>query len=164
MAGAVPAAAAAPRLRRYHGAMHASIPDPAVARAFDAFAPAVRKRLLAIRALIHAVARDTEGVGEIDETLKWGEPAYLAAHPRTGSTVRLGSPKGRPDHCAVYFNCNTTLVDTFRSLFPNELRFEGNRAIVFAPDAPIDKQALAVCIGAALTYHRDKRRARGPAP
>jgi hypothetical protein len=27
---------------------------------------------------------------------------------------------------------------------------------MFEPDAPIDSQALAFCIGAALTHHRDK--------
>ncbi len=136
------------------------ITDPAVAQAFDAFAPAVRKRLLALRDLIRSVAAATEGVGEIEETLKWGEPAYLTAQSRSGSTIRLGSPKTQPGHCALYFNCNTNLVDTFRSLFPVGLQFEGNRAIVLAPDAKIDKPALALCIGAALTYHRDKNRNR----
>ncbi|MCZ4316191.1 DUF1801 domain-containing protein [Comamonadaceae bacterium G21597-S1] len=144
--------------------MHATIPDAAVARAFDAFAPSARKRLLAIRTLIHTVATATDGVGEIQETLKWGEPAYLTTQTRSGSTIRLGCPKSQPGHCAVYFNCNTTLVDTFRSLFPNELRFEGNRAIVFAPGERIDTRALAVCVKAALTYRRDKRRAGRPAP
>ncbi len=139
-------------------AMHATLPDDAVAPAFDAFPPAPRKRLLAIRTLIHSVAAATEGVGEIEETLKWGEPAYLTTRSRSGSTIRLGCPKSQPGHCAVYFNCNTTLVDTFRSLFPDELQFEGNRAIVFAPGERIDKQALALCIKAALTYHRDRRR------
>jgi len=138
--------------------MDASIHDPATAQAFEAVSPAVRKRLLAIRALIRAVASTTDGVGELAETLQWGEPAYLTTQSRIGSSIRLGCPKSQPDHCAVYFNCNTNLVDTFRSLFPHELRFEGNRAIVFAPGKRIDKQALAVCFGAALTYHRDSRR------
>ena len=138
--------------------MHATTPDAAVAAVFDSFPPAPRKRLLAIRTLIHSVAAATDGVGEIEETLKWGEPAYLTTRSRSGSTIRLGCPTSQPGHCAVYFNCNTTLVDTFRNLFPNELRFEGNRAIVFAPGERIDTQALAVCVKAALTYHRDKRR------
>lgn len=130
--------------------------NPAVEQTFAAFPPAARKRLLAIRDLIFSVAATTEGVGEVTEALKWGEPAYLTAQSRSGSTIRLGCPKSSPGHCALYFNCNTNLVDTFRSLFPSELQFEGNRAIVFAPDAPVDKQALTLCIGAALTYHHDK--------
>lgn len=129
-----------------------------VQQAFAAFAPAARKRLMAIRRMIFSVAADTDGVGRLTETLKWGEPAYLTQQSRSGSTVRLGCPKTPPGYTAVYFNCNTNLVDTFRSLFPDGLRFDGNRAIVFAPDDELDEQELALCIRAALTYHRDKRR------
>lgn len=134
------------------------ISGPDVARAFDALAPAARRQLMAVRALIFDVAARSDGVGPLTETLKWGEPAYLTAQSRSGSTIRLGCPKSQPGHCAVYFTCNTDLVDTFRSLFPQELRFEGKRAIVFAPDERIDKPALALCIGAALTYHHGQRR------
>lgn len=140
----------------YCACMHIAFANPSVEQAFAAFAPAARKRLLAIRSQIFSIAAATEGVGEVTETLKWGEPAYLTMQSRSGSTIRLGCPKTQPGHCALYFNCKTNLVDTFRSLFPNELQFEGNRAIVLAPDAPIDRQALALCIGAALSYHRNK--------
>lgn len=132
--------------------------SPDVEQAFATFPPAARRRLLAIRTLIFSVAAAIEGVGEITETLKWGEPAYLTARSRSGSTIRLGCPKARSGRCALYFSCNTDLVDTFRSLFPEGLQIEGNRAIVFTLDAPIDSQALALCIGAALTYHRDKNK------
>ena len=54
----------------------------------------------------------------------------------------------------MYFNCQTTLVETFRTLFPNEFRFEGNRAIVFNASDAVPTDALAFCIAAALTYHR----------
>lgn len=137
-----------------------SIPftSPAVEQAFAAFPSAARKRLLVIRQLIFSMAEDTEGVGTLTETLKWGEPAYLTEQSRSGSTIRLGCPKSPPGYCAVYFNCNTNLVDTFRSLFLDGLRFEGNRAIVFAPDDELDEQELALCIRAALTYHRDKKK------
>jgi hypothetical protein len=42
-------------------------------------------------------------------------------------------------------------------LFPDDFKFEGNRAIVFDDDdevVPID--ALCFCIAAALTYHLKK--------
>ena len=61
-----------------------------------------------------------------------------------------------PEQYAVYFNCNTRLVDTFRTLFPQDFKFEGNRAIVFRLDEKIAKDALAVCIAASLTYHAKK--------
>jgi hypothetical protein len=141
--------------------MPVAFASPAVEQAFAAFAPAARKRLLAIRELIFSVAATTDGVGDLTETLKWGEPAYLTAQSRSGSTIRLGCPKAPQGSCAVYFNCNTDLVDTFRTLFPHALRYEGNRAIVFAPGDTLDSQALALCIGAALRYHRERKLRRG---
>jgi Domain of unknown function (DU1801) len=140
--------------------------DPAVAAHFGSYPAEVRKRMLALRALVFDVAANTEGVGELEETLKWGEPAYVTAQTKTGSTVRMDWKAKRPDTYSVYFNCNTDLVDRFRNMFPTEFRFEGNRAIVFNLKDRIAKDALAVCIAASLTYHsnKEKRAASGKAP
>jgi hypothetical protein len=125
----------------------------AVAQAYDAFPPVIRRKLLVLRELVFRTAASTDGVGELQEALKWGEPAYLTPATRSGSTVRLGWKKARPLEYALYFNCQTTLVDTFRTLFPKELRFEGNRAIVLLEADSVPTQALRFCIAAALTYH-----------
>ena len=129
----------------------------AVARAFEAYPPAMRRKLLALRTLILETAASTAGVGELEETLKWGEPAYLTSQSKSGSTVRIGWKKSKPSQYAIYFNCQTTLVETFRTLFPNEFRFEGKRAIVFSVADPVPRDALSFCIAAALTYHRGKK-------
>ncbi len=128
----------------------------AVEQAFAAYPTDIRKRLLALRALIFDTAASIPEVGPIEETLKWGEPAYLTAQTRIGSTVRIGWKKAHPRRVAMYFHCRTSLVATFRTLFPGQFLFEGNRAIVFELAEPIATDALAFCIGAALTYHRDK--------
>lgn len=128
-----------------------------VAAKFDAYPRKVRRRLLALRELVFRTAAATEGVGEIEETLKWGEPAYLTTN-KSGSTVRIDWKKNDPDHCAMYFNCQTTLVDTFRTLFPHDFQFDGNRALVFSLDGEVPQDALALCIAASLTYHVQKRR------
>ncbi len=130
------------------------ITNPAVARAFEAYPPNMRRKLLALRELILRTAATTEGVGELDETLKWGEPAYLTAASGSGSTVRIDWKASKPNEYAMYFNCQTTLIETFKSLFPREFGYEGNRAIVFKESEPIPKDALAFCVAAALTYHR----------
>ena len=130
------------------------IQNAAVAQAFDACPEPMRHKLLALRELILRTAASTEGVGELEESLKWGEPAYLTSASRSGSTVRIAWKPARPTEYAMYFNCQTTLVDTFRSLFPGEFRFDGNRAIVFAESDVVPVDALALCIAAALTYHR----------
>jgi len=133
----------------------------AVARVFNAYPPAIRRKLLALRELIFQTAASTPGVGELEEALKWGEPAYLTTRSKSGSTVRIGWKKARPAEYAMYFNCQTTLVDTFSTLFPNNFQFEGNRAIVFQASQSVDTDALAFCVAAALTYHRQGK-ARSP--
>jgi uncharacterized protein DUF1801 len=132
---------------------------PAVAAAFDALPTAARERLLALRSLILDTAEATSSVGRVTETLKWGEPAYLTEATRSGSTIRLGLAKGDPPRCALYFNCKTSLVEEFRSAFPDAFGFGGNRAVLLDPDRPIPAAALAQCVATALTYHRRRRKA-----
>lgn len=136
--------------------------NPAVAAKFDAYPPHVRPKLLALRALVLDTAACTEGVGEIEESLKWGEPAY-APHNKSGSAVRMDWKRKHPDRYALYFHCQTNLVETFRTLFPDDFRFEGNRALVFGLQDKLPRDELALCIAASLTYHL-KQRKRGPAP
>ena len=83
-----------------------------------------------------------------------GEPAYLTSKTKSGSTVRIAYKPAKPLHYAMYFNCQTTLVETFRTLFPSDFTFDGNRAIIFEESDVIATDALAFCIAAALTYHR----------
>ena len=132
--------------------------SPRVAQVFDSYPPALRTRLLALRALIFEVAASTPGVGELEETLKWGEPAYLTTQSKSGSTLRIAWQPKAPEHYAMYFHCQTSLVETFRTVFPHDFRYEGNRAIVFHRDDALATDALAFCIGAALTYHRSRTR------
>jgi hypothetical protein len=128
--------------------------NPLVAKAFEAYPSGVRERLLALRELIFRTARSTKGVGGLEETLKWGEPAYVTAQSKSGSTVRIGWKKASPSQYAMYFNCQTNLIETFKTLFPGELRYEGNRAILFAEAEPVPIETLSFCVAAALTYHR----------
>ena len=133
----------------------------AVAQAFEAYPPAMRPRLLALRELIFRTAASTPGVGELQETLKWGEPAYLTSRSKSGSTVRIDWKKARPTEYAMYFNCRTNLVETFKSMFPIDFQFEGNRAIVFQASQAVPTDALAFCVAAALTYHHGRVRTPG---
>ncbi|WP_421853814.1 DUF1801 domain-containing protein [Oricola sp.] len=108
-----------------------------------------------LRRLIFEVAAATEGVGEIAESLKWGEPSFAPVKPRIGSSVRLAA---RPDGAvAMTFICHTGLVDRFRELYPGAFDFEGDRALVFRPEMAIDREALSHCIALAFTYHLRKR-------
>ena len=126
---------------------------PDVAATLATYREAVRPVMLAIRELIFSVAAGTPGVGALEETLKWGEPAYLTPVSRSGSTLRIDWKARSPEVCGVYFNCQTDLVERFRTLFADELAFEGNRAVLLDLSKPLPASALRLCIAAALTYH-----------
>jgi hypothetical protein len=128
----------------------------AVADTYAGYPQDIRAKLMHIRARIIALAKSSAGVGEITETLKWGEPAYLTAQSKSGTTIRLGWKAGAPDEFAIYFNCKTNLIDTFRTILPRTFRYESNRAIVFSKDDEIAMVELDVCLLAALTYHLRK--------
>jgi hypothetical protein len=98
-------------------------------------------------------------VGPIEETLKWGQPSFLTSETGSGSTIRIDALKSDPESYALYFNCRTNLVSTFRNIYPATFRYEGNRAIVLRAGEAIPEQPLRHCIALALTYHRDRRRA-----
>lgn len=134
--------------------------DAAVERKFAAYPPAMRRKLLALRTLIFKTAKGTDGVGDLEETLKWGEPAYVTAQSGSGSTIRIDWKKANPGQYAMYFHCQTNLVETFRTIFPREFAYEGNRAIVFDADSKVPADSLAFCIAAALTYHAQKKARR----
>jgi hypothetical protein len=60
--------------------------NPEVATVFAAYPEKFKNKLLILRQLIFDTGAKTEGVGELEETLKWGEPSYLA---KKGSTIRI---------------------------------------------------------------------------
>ena len=125
----------------------------AVAQVFEHYPANARHQLLALRDLIFKTSFNTAGVGQIEETLKWGKPAYLTPDSKSGSTIRIAWKKSAPSLYSMYCNCNTSLVDTFRTLFPSEFKLQGNRAIVLEVSEVVPKDASAFCIAAALTYH-----------
>jgi hypothetical protein len=134
-------------------------PPREVSRAFDALPAPMSKRLLQVRDLIFATAAAHDDVGEITETLKWGEPAYLTDETGSGSTIRLGRLKDS-EHAAILFNCKTTLVETFRERFPDQFEYRQTRALLLPVAGKLPKRELSVCLSLALKYHLDRRRKR----
>lgn len=131
--------------------------NAAVERVFDGYPERVRTSMLELRELVFQAAAETAGVGPIEETLKWGEPAYLPSTTRSGSTVRMDWKPGKPEQFALYFHCQTPLVETFRNLFPRDFGFEGNRALVLKLGERIPQDAVIFCLSAAFTYHLRKK-------
>ena len=120
---------------------------------YNSYPPEVRGKLLHLRKLIIETARDTEGIHQIEETLKWGEPSYSV---KKGSPIRIDWKSKAPNQYAMYFNCSTSLVETFKVVFGSRFRYEKNRAILFDLKDEIPEDALRECIELALKYHRIK--------
>lgn len=135
---------------------------PEVETVLAGYPPALRKRLLALRRLILETAAATPGVGPLEETLKWGQPSYLTAESKSGSTVRIDRARDEPgqprDRAAVYFHCGSGLVESFKEIYPRELTYQGRRAILIAPGEAIPEAPLRHCIALALTHHLRKRK------
>jgi hypothetical protein len=123
---------------------------------FDTYPNPVKAKLLALRRLIFDTAKATKGVGALEEALKWGQPSYLTPETNSGSTVRIDQVKSSPGQYAVYFHCQTDLVETFRELYP-ELNYSGNRAILLDTAKKLPEAELRHCVALALTYHLRKR-------
>ncbi|NNF02248.1 MAG: DUF1801 domain-containing protein [Bacteroidia bacterium] len=131
-----------------------TIVDPRVKAVFDKYPRAVRPKLQRLRKLILSTASEQVGVKELTETLKWGEPSYLA---KDGSTIRMDWKAKDPDQYAIYFKCTSKLVPTFKQLYKHKFNFAGNRALVFKLDEKIPEKELKHCISLALTYHKVKQ-------
>lgn len=124
-----------------------------VAEIFAAYPAQVRKKLLFLRKLIFATAAQIDGRPALEETLKWGQPSYMV---KGGSTVRIDWVKSTPAQYAMYFHCQTKLVDTFKTLYADKFTFSSKRAIVFDLDDEVPLEELTHCISLALTYHKRK--------
>ena len=127
-----------------------------VENVFESYPPTIKKKMMELRELVFDTAATIDEVGELEETLKWGEPSYVTAKTKSGSTLRMDWKPKHPDQFAMYFHCQTKLVSTFRQLYPNKFHFEGNRAIVFGIEDEIPRDELSHCIALTLNYHNMK--------
>lgn len=123
-----------------------------VQRKFDSYPSDVKPVLLAIRNAILLVASE-HNIDDLQETLKWGEPSYVN---KLGSTIRFDWKEKYPEQFCVYFNCKTSLIETFKELYGETLQFEGNRAIVFSIKGTVPWSQLKHCISLSLRYHELK--------
>ncbi len=126
------------------------INNPDVAKVFDGYPTDIRTKMLLLRRLVLDTASEMENVNNIEEVLKWGEPSYITSR---GSTIRLGWKASLSEQYGVYFHCKTKLVDTFKELYKDRFKFEGNRAIIFNIDDDVAVNELKHCISLSLVYH-----------
>lgn len=123
-----------------------------VKQKFETYPPNIAVRLNTIRELIYNVAKQ-DNISHITETLKWGEPSYTS---KIGSTIRFDWKVKCPDQYSIYFNCRTSLSETFKEIYGDTFKYEGNRAIVFQIDQTLPIKELGHCISMSLRYKKIK--------
>jgi hypothetical protein len=129
------------------------VSDPGVKAVFASYPQEMRQALEDLRETILNVADAVKGVGKIEESLKWGQPAYRPVSPQTGTTLRVGAVTGSTSEYALFFHCQTTLAKDFEQLYPGMFRIVDNRSLVFALGEVAPDMPLRHCIALALTYH-----------
>lgn len=128
--------------------------DPRVSEVFHNYPKEIQLKMNVLRTLIIETAKSINSIETLEETLKWGEPSYVTKH---GSTLRIDWKAKKPNQYAMYFQCSSRLISTFKSVFKNIFEYEGNRAIIFKLDDELPTEALKYCIKATLTYHKVKQ-------
>lgn len=123
-------------------------------KVFDRYPAMVKRKMERLRKLIIETAKETDEVEELHETLKWGEPSYIT---KTGSTIRIDWKEKAPDQYAMYFQCTSRLVPTFKIVFGRTFQYEGTRAIIFKMKDKLPETELRKCIRAGLLYHKVKQ-------
>jgi len=126
--------------------------DLIVKKKFETYPENISILLYQIRDLIFNVAKQ-DGISDITETLKWGEPSYIS---NIGSSIRFDWKAKYPDQYCIYFNCKTSLIETFKEVYGDTFTYEGNRAIVFKINQNVPLTELAHCISMSLRYKEIK--------
>lgn len=126
--------------------------DLSVKQKFASYPAEIAVLLTNVRELIYRVAQH-DGIADLTETLKWGEPSYIS---KIGSTIRFDWKAKSPEQFCLYFNCNTCLVETFKELYGDTFCYQGRRSMVFQIDQNLPIKELEHCISMALRYKKIK--------
>ncbi len=126
----------------------ASQMNPSVKQVIDSYPNEIQDKILQLRQLVFDVAKESDL--SLTETLKWNEPSYLT---KGGSTVRIAWRKSFLNHYGIFFNCKTSLIETFKEIYPQEFNFDGNRALIFSLDDELPEKELKHCVHLSFNYH-----------
>lgn len=119
---------------------------------FADYPSAVQSLLKNIENTIFSLALE-HNLGKVHTSLKWGEASYLVDG---GSPIRIDWKRKQPEVVKVLFHCQTSLVSTFRELYPKSFQYEGNRAVLVPLSIVVANSPLAECMLLALNYQHIK--------
>ena len=130
--------------------------DQLFAKTIAPYSPAVRSLLRQLRKLVLSTARDIKDVGPVAQELRWNQFSFLTLESGSGSTIRIDGRRTEANKAAIYFHCQSGLVDQFKEHYKNLLTFEGQRAIILDVQKDLPEAAIRHCILLALTHHLRK--------
>ncbi|PHR92976.1 MAG: hypothetical protein COA69_06565 [Robiginitomaculum sp.] len=126
--------------------------DVSPAHVLDHYPPTLKARLRAVRSLIFELAQNDEEIGEIVESLKWGQLNFATYRPKSGTPLRIGANADTGTY-SLYVSCSTKLIANFRDIHPDMFAYHGNREIRLCADTPLPEVELTLFINAALLYY-----------
>lgn len=127
-----------------------------VAQVYEGYPAEYRGRLQELRSTLFTTCQKLYGTGQLQESLKWGEPAYRPLPPHGGTTVRLHWKPKYGAQVGVFVPCQTTLVADMRALYGDLLSFEGNRCLWLPGTGPYPEEAVAHFFAEAFRYGRKR--------
>jgi hypothetical protein len=127
--------------------------NPKIDEIFSRYPEEVKGKLQFLRSLVIQTAKNTEEIDYLQETLKWGEPSFVT---NIGSTLRMDWKAKSPNQVAMYFQCTSRLVSTFKIVFGDTFQYDGSRALIFPLKKEIPVEPLEECIRASLRYRNVK--------
>ena len=126
--------------------------EATIKKKFQSYPDEIQLSLMQLREEIISVAKEYD-LGSVEESLKWGELSFCV---KGGSAIRIGWRSESPDKCFLFFNCQTSLVETFKEVYGDLFLYEGKRAIALERSRIGSVKELEHPIGLALQYHKLK--------
>lgn len=114
----------------------------------------VSQKLRAVQALVCAISTEAQGVGTIEESLKWGQISFATARPKSGTPIRIDGDAEASTY-SIYVPCSTSLIEDFRSVHPDMFDYHGRREIRLDLNKPLPDPELTLFLTAALRYYLD---------
>lgn len=129
--------------------------SPRIRKTIADWPQAAQDHLKAARRIACDMAQSA-AIGPLEESLKWGQPAWRPRAPRTGATLRLNWSPSHPDHLMALVDCKTDLASQMSISFPGQFLNDGRRSLSFDLAHPLPGDAFAQLAHLTFTYHRRK--------
>ncbi len=125
--------------------------DPDISSILETYPETTLTRYQEFKELVLETADSIDDIKWLEENIKWNE---LSFRSNIGSPFRFGWNSKSPDQFGIYFICSTTLIETFKQLYPDFFTFDGNRGLIFELNQAFPIEPLSHCLKLALRYKK----------